>query len=104
MNQEEQLKSEEPQAVVMDERLDVRYRLEQLQAWQRRWEYEDDLLEQRARQLEGNSPLDIQKGAQIASLRRRLRLNLVRAPLEIDPTLASPPPRGCRSPAAARVP
>lgn len=87
MNGETQLKLNEPQAVVMDERLDVRHRLRQLRDWQQTWQQEDELLEQRAMQLEGNSPLDIQKGAQIASLRRRLRLNLVKAPLEIDPAL-----------------
>ncbi len=87
MNGETELKLNEPQAVVMDERLDVRHRLRQLQDWQQTWQQEDKLLEQRAMQLEGNSPLDIQKGAQIASLRRRLRLNLVKAPLEIDPVL-----------------
>jgi len=87
MTGETGLKLNEPQAVVMDDRLDVRHRLRQLRDWQQTWQQEDQLLEQRAMQLEGNSLLDIQKGAQIASLRRRLRLNLVKAPLEIDPAL-----------------
>ncbi len=80
-------KPAELQAVVMDERLDVRHRLAQLRAWKQAWEQEDQLLAQRVMQLEGTDYLDIQKGAQIASLRRRLRLHLVREPIEIAPDL-----------------
>lgn len=77
----------EPQAVVIDEQLDVRARLEQLREWKRLWEHEDYLLERRAMQLDGDNPLDVQKGAQIASLRKRLQLNLVKEPIEIAPAL-----------------
>jgi hypothetical protein len=79
--------SPEAQAVALDERLDVRRRLEQLREWRRTWELEDHLLEQRAVQLDGSRPLDVQKGVQIAGLRRRLQLNLVREPIEISPEL-----------------
>lgn len=77
------------QTVAIDERLDVLGRLEQLRLWQQAWEQEDQLLAQRAIQLEGGKYLDIQKGAQIASLRRRLRMNLIKAPIEIAPTLVT---------------
>lgn len=80
-------KSIEPQAVVIDEQLDVRARLEQLREWKRLWEHEDYLLERRAMQLDGDNPHDVQKGAQIASLRKRLQLNLVKEPIEIAPAL-----------------
>lgn len=77
----------EPKAVVMDERLDVGQRLQQLRAWQQQWRQEDQLLAQRVMQLDQNDPIDIQKGAQIASLRRRLQLNLVKEPIEIAPAV-----------------
>jgi hypothetical protein len=83
----EQTKPVEPQAVVIDEQLDVRSRLEQLRAWEQLWTHEDYLLEQRVMQLDGNNPLDVQKGAQIAGLRKRLQLNLVKEPIEINPSL-----------------
>ena len=72
-----------PQTVPADARLDVRQRLDQLAAWQAAWEQEDALLAQRVRQLNPNCWLDLQRGVQIASLRRRLRLQLVQQPLEI---------------------
>jgi hypothetical protein len=87
MNSGQLIQPTEPQAVVIDHRLDVRRRLAQLQAWKQAWEHEDHLLVQRVMQLEGTSYLDCQKGAQIASLRQRLRLNLVREPIEIAPDL-----------------
>ena len=74
----------QPQAVLIDERFDVRQRLGQLRRWRSTWEQEDNLLAQRVRQLEGNDRLLLQKAAQIASLRRRLRLQQVTAPLEIS--------------------
>lgn len=77
----------EPQVVLMDERLDVQHRLQQLQAWRQQWGHEDRLLEQRVMQLDENDAIDTQKGAQIASLRRRLQLNLVKEPLEIVPAV-----------------
>lgn len=89
MNAIQSTPSTELQAVVIDERLDVCGRLAQLQEWQRAWAHADQLLIQRAMQLDGTRYLDIQKGAQIANLRRRLRLNLVKEPLEIAPALVA---------------
>lgn len=77
----------ELQAVVMNERLDVRHRLTQLRTWEQAWKQEDQLLVQRVQQLQGTGYLDIQKGSQIAGLRRRLRLHLVKEPIEIAPEL-----------------
>lgn len=83
MNDTTTTNSVKPQTVPADARLDVRQRLDQLAAWQAAWEQEDALLAQRAHQLNPGRWLDLQRGAQIASLRRRLRLQLVQQPLEI---------------------
>lgn len=87
MSQTDTTQPIELQAVVIDERLDVRQRLNQLQQWQQQWQYEDELLWQRVVQLDETCRVDIQKGVQIAGMRRRIRLNLVREPLEITPNL-----------------
>jgi hypothetical protein len=87
MNRIQQTKPIEPQAVVVDEQLDVRCRLEQLRDWERLWEHEDQVLERRVMQLNGDKASEVQKGAQIASLRKRLQLNLVKEPIEIAPML-----------------
>lgn len=73
-----------PRAVLVDEELNVRQRLVQLQAWKANWEQIDNSLAQRVRQLENNDRLLAQKGAQIASIRRRLRLQQVKEPIEIS--------------------
>jgi hypothetical protein len=73
-----------PEAVLVDENFDVRQRLAQLRHWNSTWQQEDDLLAQRIRQLNENDRLMAQKAAQIASLRRRLRLQQVQKPLEIS--------------------
>lgn len=73
-----------PQAVLVDEKFDIRQRLGQLRQWHATWQQEDDLLGQRVRQLNENDRLMVQKAAQIASLRRRLRLQQVKKPLEIS--------------------
>lgn len=72
-----------PQAVLVDEKFDVRQRLAQLRDWQATWQQDDDLLGQRVRQLDEHDHLMAQKAAQIASLRQRLRLQQVKQPLEI---------------------
>lgn len=87
MSQVDTAKPAEPQAVVIDERLNVYHRLNQLRAWQQQWQQQDELLWQRIKQLDENNCLDIQKGVQIAGMRRRIRLNLVREPIEITPGL-----------------
>lgn len=87
MSQTGTTKPTELQAVVMDERLDVRQRLTQLQQWQQQWQQQDERLWQRVVQLDEKCRVDIQKGVQIAGMRRRLRSNLVREPIEIRPNL-----------------
>lgn len=72
------------EAVAIDETLEVRRRLAHLREWQQEWELADHHLEQRVLQLDENNPIDIQKGTQIAGLRRRLQLTLVKEPLEIS--------------------
>lgn len=76
-----------PQAVLVDEELNVRQRLVQLQTWKSNWEQTDNALAQRVRQLENNDRLLAQKAAQIASIRRRLRLRQVKEPIEISPEI-----------------
>jgi hypothetical protein len=71
-------------AVQTDMELDVGQRLAQLEAWRAAWQQEDARLAQRLETLEPGRPLDLQRGVQIASLRRRLSLQLVKQPLEIS--------------------
>lgn len=73
-----------PRAVLVDEELNVGQRLVQLQAWKANWEQTDNFLAQRVRQLEDNDRLLAQKAVQIASMRRRLRLQQVKEPIEIS--------------------
>lgn len=65
------------------EGLDVRVRLSQLARWREQYEIQDKALEVRAAALDPGKRQDIQKGAQIATMRRRLRLQLVAEPLEL---------------------
>jgi hypothetical protein len=67
--------------------LNVRHRLQQLQDWQQAWITEDEQLSQRLTALAPDKYLDVQRGEQIARLQQRLRLQLVREPLEIDPAV-----------------
>jgi hypothetical protein len=83
----EQTELVKPQAVVIDEQLNVRTRLAQLQEWERLWKHEDHVLEQRVMQLAVDDAIDVQKGGQIAGLRKRLQLNLVKEPIEIAPAM-----------------
>ncbi len=68
----------------IDTYLNVPQRLRQLQQWHTEWQREDDWLNHRLAQLDPDNHLDIQRGEQIARLQQRLRLKLVREPLEID--------------------
>jgi hypothetical protein len=72
-------------SVAVDKTLDIRARLAQLKGWQTLYQAEDDRLQQRVEQLNPKVRGDIQKGSQIATLRRRLRLQLVAEPIEIAP-------------------
>jgi len=77
----------ENQTILMNDELDVRQRLVQLKSWQATWFEEDARLAQRLRELLPDRQFDLQRGVQIASLRRRLNLHLVRKPLEISASL-----------------
>lgn len=72
------------QVTVLDTSIIVRQRLEELHEWYEDWKRVDNELAQRAKKLE-TTPIDIQKGAQIGNLRKRLLLQQVKRPLEIDP-------------------
>lgn len=69
---------------VVDEKFDVRQRLTRIGEWNEEWLREDERLRARLRQLDPNKRLDIQRGDQIGLLRKRLRVRLVREPLEIS--------------------
>lgn len=69
--------------LAIHEQIDVKARLKQLANWRRKYEKQDRQLQQRAALLDPNQRQDIQQGAQIATLRRRLRLQLVAEPLAL---------------------
>ena len=72
---------------LLDGKLDVKQRLDELQKWQIAWDGEDGELAQRLAVLNLDNRMEMQRGAQITRWRRRLRLNLVREPLEIAPEI-----------------
>jgi hypothetical protein len=74
-----------PQTATADAQLNVKARLNQLLQWQQEWLKEDSQLAERVNQLRPNKWVDIQRAMQIATFRRRLRMTLVKAPLEIAP-------------------
>lgn len=74
-----------PQTTTADARLDVKLRLKQLAQWRQEWATEDGRLADRADQLRPDKRVDIHRAMQIATLRRRLRMKLVKKPLEIAP-------------------
>lgn len=78
----------EPRTVSLDLQLDVRERLKQLSTWQADYEREESRLRQRAESLDPSKHVDELKLAQIASQMRRLRLQLVREPIEITAEVA----------------
>ena len=67
--------------------LNVSQRLSQLRHWQQEWQEQDTLLNQRLEQLDPNKHIDIQRGEQIIRLQQRLRLSLVKEPIEVSPSL-----------------
>lgn len=73
--------------VPMNRSLNVTQRLSQLRHWQQEWQVQDALLNQRLEQLDPNQHMDIQRGEQIIRLQQRLRLSLVKEPIEISPAL-----------------
>jgi len=69
--------------LVVDETLDVARRLADLRACESDWRGQDALLEARALALDPRKRIDVQRGAQIDTMRRRLRMRLVQHPLEV---------------------
>ncbi len=69
---------------IVDEKFDIRLRLAQMQGWKDEWLREDERLKARLSKLSPNKRLDIQRGDQIGILRKRLRIRLVREPLQIS--------------------
>jgi len=69
---------------VVNEKFDIRLRLIQMRDWKEEWLREDERLKARLRLLDSNKRLDIQRGDQIGILRKRLRIRIVRNPLEIS--------------------
>ena len=76
-----------PQTMPLDGPFDVRKRLNDLKAWQEAWAEEDARLAKRLQELVPERRDDLQRGVQIASLRQRLNLHLVRQPLEVSASL-----------------
>ncbi len=74
----------EPQTVTMDIALDVQQRLEQLRKWREEWEQKDDRLAQLVDQIDDTRKMDIQRGVQIANMRQRIRMQLIRHPIKVD--------------------
>lgn len=73
------------QTVCVDTTFDVRKRLQELRAWQADWQNEESLLKERLNQLDEKSPLHKQQAMQIASLRRRVSMKLIKSPIDISP-------------------
>ena len=77
----------DPQTMPLDGPFDVRKRLLDLKTWQDGWAEEDARLARRLQELVPERRDDLQRGVQIASLRRRLNLQLVQQPLEVSASL-----------------
>src|SRR5690606_14128157 len=73
--------------IAINHALDVSQRLSQLRHWQQEWQKQDALLNQRLEQIDPNKHIEIQRGEQVIRLQQRLRLSLVREPLEVSPAL-----------------
>ncbi len=68
---------------IVDENFDVYQRLARMRGWQSEYISEDEQLQVRLRQLDGNKPLDVHRAHQIGQLRKILLLKQVREPLEV---------------------
>lgn len=73
----------EPQTLATDIGFSVSERLNCLTRWYDEWKVEDTKLLQRIKELSPKNKLDAQRAAQISSYRRRIRMQLVREPIEI---------------------
>lgn len=76
---------EMPITLPLTPELNVQYRLQDLQNWQDEWQKEHRYLDQCLEALDHTRPRDLQRGAQITRWQQRLRMTLVRQPLEIAP-------------------
>ena len=72
-------------SVTLDTDLNVIQRLADLQTWAQSWCSEDERLRQRVAHLNPNHKADVLLGSQIAGLRRRLALQIIRTPIYLDP-------------------
>jgi hypothetical protein len=68
---------------IVDENFDVYQRLARMRGWQSEYISEDEQLQVRLRQLDGNKSLDVHRAHQIGQLRKILLLKQVREPLEV---------------------
>lgn len=73
--------------IQISDTLDIRQRLQHQRQWQDDWRREDRLLEQIILDIDDSTFIGEQRGLQATSARYRLRLGLVREPLEINPHL-----------------
>lgn len=71
--------------LLLDNQLNVKKRLTDLRQWLVDWVNVDDQLTAQIDALDLENPIDIQKGMQVAGLRRRLKMQLVKEPIEIWP-------------------
>src|SRR5712691_10432242 len=68
---------------IVDENFDIHQRLAHMHRWKAEYLSEDEQLQVRLRQLNGDKPLEVQRGHQIGQLRKILIMKRVREPLEI---------------------
>ena len=71
----------------INEHLDVKARLQQLQQWQDEWQAEEKALQTKLRLLDPTNRHDLQRSLQITRLIQRLQMRMVKAPLEIAPNV-----------------
>lgn len=64
--------------------LDVCKRLELLKQWEKEWRDEDNKLIMMVRELDESDKSQLETGVQIANLRKRIKMWIVREPLELD--------------------
>jgi Bacterial TniB protein len=88
-----------PEALSLDDKIDVRRRLQDLASWQEAWRVQEKYLNQQIAAIAGSTKetdlkkkgagkeTDLQKGAELVSLLNRLELQQVKIPLEISPQI-----------------
>src|SRR5258706_1278740 len=79
-----------PDLLSVDDKIDVRKRLQDLALWQEEWRRQETYLDQLIAAIgDSTKEIDWQKSAEIAILRNRLELQQVRIPLELSPETIS---------------